>query len=370
MIIFSLIAASLAAVLFWIPGLYLLWRIPFCSGERNGHEGCTIIIPARDEAGNLPPLLESLRSQLLPRDEILVVNDHSRDNTPEIALNHGARVMGSGKRPDGWTGKTWACWQGAQAANNEMMLFVDADTWFAQGALTRMVATLQRKNGLVSVQPFHCMKKAYERLSALFNLMVMIGVDAFTFGKTNKGPSGSFGPCILCSKKDYFTVGGHKSVRNLVLENLALGPLFKKSGFQISCFGGAHTIFFRMYSDGLKDLVEGWTKGFATGAARTPPRIMALTIAWISGAFIAAIVVAVAILVHTLSAMAVAAFIYLLYAGQFYWMLRRIGNFGILTCLFFPLHLLFFVLIYIRSFIAIFIRKSVRWKGRNLSMGK
>ncbi|MBD3322794.1 MAG: glycosyltransferase [Chitinivibrionales bacterium] len=361
--------AVTVTLLLWCTGVYLLWKIPLCSGKRNDADisGCTIIIPARNEESSLPRLLDSLNNQRGARDEILVVNDRSTDETAAVARRHGARVFDNSERPEGWTGKTWACWNGAQEARNDILLFIDADTWLAPAALEKIVATYRRHGGLVTLQPYHCMEKAWERLSALFNLMVMIGVDAFAFGRGRRGASGSFGPCIICSKHDYFAAGGHERVKGKVLENLALGPVFKEAGMKITCFGGEQTIFFRMYPEGTASLVEGWTKGFATGAAETPRHSMACTVAWISGAFTAAILNGAAIGMPALRTPAVAA-LYPLYAGQLYWMLRRTGNFGIVTCLLFPVHLLFFAFIYIKSFIAIFVTKKVRWKGRTISV--
>jgi len=49
-------------------------------------------------------------------------------------------------------------------------------------------------------------------------------------------------------------------------------------------------------------------------------------------------------------------------------MLRRIGNFSIITALFFPIPLLFFIFIFAYSFIKIFILRSVSWKGRKIDM--
>lgn len=367
----ALIVLLPVSLLLWCCGVYLLWHIPRCSGERANAatEGCTVIIPARNEAHNLPALLQSLKPQCAPGDEILVIDDHSTDNTAEVARRFGATVVTSAERPDGWTGKTWACRQGAQAARNELLLFVDADTWLSSGALSRMIATRQRRGGMLSVQPFHCMRKPYERLSMLFNIMVMIGVDAFSMNARRHPPSGSFGPCILCTRTEYLAAGGHEAVRDSVLENLALGPLFGKKGIRVSCFGGRDTLCYRMYPGGIGELVEGWTKGFATGAAKTPATTMALTVAWIAGASIASINPLAAFAASSATAGAVAAVaVYVLYCGQLWWMARRIGNFGPAACALLPVHLLFFTVIYLRSFFAIFIRKEVRWKGRTVSV--
>jgi glycosyltransferase involved in cell wall biosynthesis len=52
------------------------------------------VIPAYNEAENLPRVLHSLRNfPLEPVPEIVVVDDGSRDGTAEVAAAHGARVI-------------------------------------------------------------------------------------------------------------------------------------------------------------------------------------------------------------------------------------------------------------------------------------
>jgi hypothetical protein len=59
---------------------------------------------------------------------------------------------------------------------------------------------------------------------------------------------------------------------------------------------------------------------------------------------------------------------YLLYAAQVYWMLRRIGSFGPLAALLFPLPLAFFHVVYFRSVYILRRTTTVTWKGRRISI--
>ena len=100
----------------------------------------SIIIPARNEAHNLPRLLDSIFSQPIPPLEVLVVDDASTDATASVATAHGATVVSSLPLPDGWRGKPWACHQGALATKGELLLFLDADCWFEPGGLDRILS--------------------------------------------------------------------------------------------------------------------------------------------------------------------------------------------------------------------------------------
>jgi glycosyltransferase involved in cell wall biosynthesis len=54
-----------------------------------------VFIPAWNEEGNLPDVLEDLRREL-PEADVLVVDDGSTDRTAEIARRHGAEVLSLG----------------------------------------------------------------------------------------------------------------------------------------------------------------------------------------------------------------------------------------------------------------------------------
>jgi len=110
---------------------------------------------------------------------------------------------------------------------------------------------------------------------------------------------------------------------------------------------------FRMYPGGLRQLIEGWTKGFASGAARTPRLLMLLIVAWLGG---------MALCTFAITRGWFGGVVYLLYAAQLYAILRRIGSFRWYTALFFPIPLAFYFVVFTRSVLRS--GRKVTWKGR------
>lgn len=82
----------------------------------------SIVLPAKNEAQNLVVLLPKIQALKL-RAEILVIDDGSTDNTAQVALDAGARVI---SHPYG-QGNGAAVKTGARNARGEVLVFMDAD---------------------------------------------------------------------------------------------------------------------------------------------------------------------------------------------------------------------------------------------------
>jgi len=357
---------------FWFFGFFFLFRIPLCTrglkGNAKPRPTISVIIPARNEANSLPVLLASLRNGDSVPDEIIVVVDPCEDGTKDAATREGVTVIDSEPLPRGWVGKPWACYQGAQQAKGDILVFLDADTCLEKGGLRDIVDTHLETDGITSIQPYHQTRRLYEQLSLFFNIIMMGAMGPFTLMGSRIRPIGLFGPCVVMRKSYYFENGGHIAVKGEVVEDLALGEKLKKHGLPIHCYGGRGTISFRMYPNGIGELVDGWSKGFATGARMARIPLLVATVAWI-GSGISATVYAIgavwsmqdtAIMWWTLA--------YLAYAVQVYWMAFRVGTFKFYTALLFPVALLFFVVVFFRSAFLIFIRRRIRWKGIAISL--
>ncbi|EXJ14067.1 glycosyltransferase [Imhoffiella purpurea] len=324
----------------------------------------SVVVPARNEFHRLSPLLDSMSRQEYPDCELIVVDDNSTDGTAGLARSAGATVISVTELEHGWLGKPHACWVGAQRASGDLLVFLDADTELEPGGLKRIVATHARHGGLVSVQPYHRMKRPYERLSALFFIIMMGSIRSFTLAGDAVRPNGSFGPCMVCSREDYFRTGGHSLVRSEIIDDVALSREMGRRGIETHNFIGRGTISFRMYPHGLGDLIEGWTKNFARGAMHTDLLILVMMVAWISSSF-ATFDAARAFFFEDGSTWGIPGLIaYTAYVAQIWWLLRRLGNFGLTIALTYPVSLLFFTWVFVRSLYLTLVRNSVRWKGR------
>jgi 4,4'-diaponeurosporenoate glycosyltransferase len=346
-------------------GLFLLWRVPrFKNQGLKKKLNVSIIIPARNEAKRIPPLLASIQEQKSLIREWIVVDDHSTDETATIAKSFGAKVIAAEPLPKGWFGKPWACYQGAKAAQGDVYMFLDADTVLMPKGLEKILASFDDDQTPLSVQPYHLMKKGYEELSLFFNLIVMMTTGLFTPRGSSIKASSFFGPCQVIAKKDYWQVDGHAVAKHAILEDIALGnALQEKTGQRIRAMAGRGAIAFQMYPEGMTSLIEGWTKNFATGAGLIPGWLLATVSLWITGMFIA-ILSGIAPFMWEGQAYLIG---YVLIGVDTYLLARKVGRFSILTIVTYPIQLIFFVWLFARSS-SRSKKKKVTWKGRDLDL--
>ncbi|MEN9974915.1 MAG: hypothetical protein RLZZ282_921 [Verrucomicrobiota bacterium] len=332
----------------WSAGWILAVRCrrPIIARMADTTRDCSIIIPARNEAHNLPMLLQSIHSQSIRPVEILVIDDGSSDGTADIARRFGAEVIIPPPLPDGWHGKPWACHHGAMAARGEWLLFMDADTWFEPGGLKRVLSI--RHDGALSISPYHAVRKTYEDISLFFNICMTAGTV----------PNGLLGQFLLVSSHHYHLGGGHAAVRGHILENFRLAEKLRAVGVPLLSMTGKGIVSLRMYPHGLSEMIRGWTKGFAAAAGGTSTGSLLLVIAWMTGLMLAPLMAILTVDWHLWGCAS------LLCSLQVAWIGRKLGSFGWAMMLFYPVPLMFFFAIFAGS--AMKSGKTVTWKGRDV----
>jgi len=252
----------------------------------------SIIVPARNEEANIGACVSSLAASDYPAFEILVVDDESHDRTAEIVENQPpgnaseVRLIRGRPLPDGWFGKPWACWQGAEVALGELLLFTDADTLHAPGLLGQTVGGLREDGADVyTLIGRQVMDSFWEQLLQPQFFMLLAG--RFPRAGTLKKPHQwrhaiANGQYLLFRREVYEALGGHEAVAGEVVEDLRLAQLLVRGGRKL-VVRGAEGLQTRMYSS-LRGLVEGWSKNVATAGRQTTsgwllPIIMPLSLA-------------------------------------------------------------------------------------------
>lgn len=94
-------------------------------------ETVTAVLPAREVADTIGPIVQALRDLGGLIDQILVVDADSRDGTPEIAASLGAEVRQESELLPEFgqaLGKGDAMWRALSAARGELIAYLDADT--------------------------------------------------------------------------------------------------------------------------------------------------------------------------------------------------------------------------------------------------
>lgn len=347
--------------------LYARIRLPAAGPPEKDGRRVSVIIPARNEEQNLPHLLGSLSAQTRKPDEVLVVDDFSTDRTVEVAAGCGARVIPGKPLPERWTGKNWAVWNGFLNSTGEILVFLDADVRLAPGALEALLQEREKVGGTISVIPFHCAEKFYERLSLV---LCMLGIFAFTspFERRSK-KKGLYGSCIVASRADYERIHGHNEVRSELMDDINLGNRFSEGGVPVENYLGCGLVQFRMYPGGLGSELQGFGKGALPGAAALGPATVALVAAWAAGLICAGVAAPVLLLLSKPLAAPFAA-AYAVYAAQIFYFERDTGRFGVVMPLLHFLPSLFFLVVVLYSAYRVNVKGSVLWKGRQVPVGR
>lgn len=273
-------------LLVWLNSLITLFivrRLRPAVAEKDGPM-VSILVPARNEARRIVPCLSSLVAQDYPRFEVLLLDDNSEDATRALAEEIGFAAEGSRRiirgepLPEGWTGKAWACHQLAQAAAGDYLLFTDADTVHGPAMLAAAIKEAQRtRASLFSLWPRQITKSLGEE--AVIPLLYLAGIGmvphfilsaaqrfpAFaallprSFLRTQGVANGQF---LLFRRVDYFALGGHATVRNHLVEDVALArqvAVRTAEGFRLVNADGTLLLQCRMYEN-FSEVWSGFTK--------------------------------------------------------------------------------------------------------------
>ena len=233
----------------------------------------SLLIPARNEAVNLAETLPLLLEQ--GADEILILNDDSEDETAQVVSEFsGVRCLEGKPLPSGWTGKNWACWQLAQKATGDLLVFTDADVFWEPEALASLLEFAERSDAVyASVWPRQRTHTLFERLSVPVIDLVLLGLLPYPLVQTTTDAafSAGNGQCMMWTRSAYLQVGGHAAFKDEVLEDVKMGQVAKGRGLKTVLALGGELLSVRMYRT-RGELLEGFSKNIL--AAHQGSRIL------------------------------------------------------------------------------------------------
>lgn len=226
------------------------------------------MIPARDEAGEIERTVRSHLAQEYPDVRVIVVDDQSRDGTGEIVRalareDSRVTVVSGTEPPEGWLGKPHALWEGARAADGELLLFADADVHYHPRALVEAVSAMEdRTLDLLAFFPQLGGRGFWENV-----LMPYLGESVFLglgfLARVRRVPIAmGAGAGNLIRRRTYDAVGGHSALRDSVIDDVRLAVTVKRAGFRVAAYRSEDRVFVRMYR-GFRGVWNGFTKNVA-----------------------------------------------------------------------------------------------------------
>ncbi len=234
-----MLIAGLAALL-WV---YLLlghgrfWQAGpvLAPGRPAATPAVAVVIPARDEAQTIEPVLRSLLAQDYPGPfRVILVDDESADGTGARAraLTDPRLTVLSGKpRPVGWSGKLWAVAQGVAEDDFDWLLLTDADIVHDPRHLSALLARAELGLDLVSeMVALSCATPAERALIPAFVFFFQL---LYPFARVNdklSGTAAAAGGTILVRRAALTRIGGIGAVRGALIDDVALARAVKRGG--------------------------------------------------------------------------------------------------------------------------------------------
>ncbi len=237
--------------------------LPRLSAEATGGDSsplppASVIVAVRNEQVGVEAAARSLAALEYPDVEILVVDDHSSDATPQILqrVAHESprlRLLRAPDLPAGWAGKTHACWYGFGESNPQArwLLFTDARVVFHKRALASAVAYAEKETlgFLTSIIGYEAHGLAEESIALIQNRRLVANARAYGGGQ----PAVPFGlgAFLLIRRDVYAAGGGHSALPGHPLEDFMIAALAKRQGAVCSVADGSEVLSLRRY--------HGWT---------------------------------------------------------------------------------------------------------------
>src|ERR687894_142929 len=251
----NLVSAVIMAGIFGVWMYFLMymtksfWQSPkldsFDRTKVSRFPKVSVILPARNERCYIARCLDSLLGQDYPNFEIIAINDSSTDETGEIMKAYAAndlRVMhiDASPKPEEWTGKNWACYQGFLQARGELLMFTDADSEHLPSAMSLAVGHIVSQNldALTAVPRLICNDFWTKMTLPVLATFLHTRFSPIRVNDPNSKTGYFFGSFFIITRNTYEAIGTHEGVKDELVEDGALGSKVKASKFRMKMVRG------------------------------------------------------------------------------------------------------------------------------------
>ncbi|PRD51456.1 glycosyl transferase [Sphingobacterium gobiense] len=195
-------------------------QVPYFKPKQTSvHTSVSVLIAARNEEDNIARTLNCIVHQDYPKEllQIIVVDDHSTDNTAAIVASYASRgvtllQLNEGDKLNSY--KKLAISRAIAQASGEIIVTTDADCRMDTGWLRTVVGYFEESGAyMVSSPVAYSEEKSYfERLQTL-EFLYLIGLGAAGIG--NKNPTTCNGANLAYRRDLFYEMGGFNGIDNL-----------------------------------------------------------------------------------------------------------------------------------------------------------
>ncbi|MBC7653651.1 MAG: glycosyltransferase family 2 protein [Oligoflexus sp.] len=239
---------------------------------KNYMDLVSILIPARNEAENILPLLLSIKNQDYYHIEVLILDDNSDDETYQIVddfcqTDNRFKIIKGEPLHKGWLGKNYACHQLAKQAKGDFLLFLDADEIIKDGLINNSLYRMQiGELSLLSLFTNQITQTFGEKAVVPLMHFLLLNLLPLRLVKLSKMPSlsAASGQFMLFNAQDYHKNQWHKQVKAKVVEDIEIMKLVKLNKLNGEALLANGYIYCRMYKS-YKESIEGFSKNLLSG---------------------------------------------------------------------------------------------------------
>lgn len=240
-------------------------KLPYSVKHYN--DFVSILIPARNEAANIIPLLLSIKNQEYENYEVIVLDDNSIDETYSLCetfckADTRFSVIKGNELPKGWMGKNYACYQLGLQSKANFLLFVDADTQIKKGLISALINRCnQGKLALLSIYPNQLMQTFNEKIAAPLMHFIPLNLLPLRLVKLAKSAvfAAASGQCMFFDAENYRKHHWHQQVKDKLSEDIEIVKLMKQHQFRVETLLSNQMIYCRQY-DSFSEAVGAFSK--------------------------------------------------------------------------------------------------------------